>query len=157
MPYNGDGQALTALLSHAIDVMPTTYGPAREYIRAGQMKVIGLMDKKPNAQLPGIQPATTYFPELAKQLPYSAFFGVFVKKDTPEDVVAKLSDAFNSAARQDNFRQMLDSKGYEYLGLSGQEAVKYLDRFRSVGSWTIYNAGGAKFSPEAFNIPKISE
>lgn len=52
---------------------------------------------------------------------------------------------------------MLDSKGYEYLGLSSQEAIKYLDRFRSVGSWTIYKAGGAKFSPEKFNIPRISD
>ncbi|MEI8633821.1 tripartite tricarboxylate transporter substrate-binding protein [Vibrio sp. PP-XX7] len=77
VPYNGDGPALTAILSQAIDVMPTTYGPAKEYIRAGKMKVIGLMDKKPNAQLPQIKPAVAYFPQFSQSAPLQRIFWYF--------------------------------------------------------------------------------
>ncbi|RQW64759.1 tripartite tricarboxylate transporter substrate binding protein [Vibrio viridaestus] len=155
VPYNGDGPALTALLSGAVDVMPITYGVAKEYLRAGKMKVIGLMDKKPNAQLPDVKPVTDYFPHLESKLPYSAFFGIFVKKGTPQEAVDKLSNAFNTAAAQGNFKKLIEEKGYEYLGMSGQDAADYVERFRKVGSWTVYEAGAAKFSPEKFNIGKI--
>ncbi|MCE0495998.1 Bug family tripartite tricarboxylate transporter substrate binding protein [Vibrio salinus] len=157
VPYNGDSPALTALLSGAVDVMPITYGVAKEYIRAGQVKVIGLMDKKPNDQLPGVEPVTTYFPHLAGKLPYSAFFGIFAKAGTPDDVVNKLSQAFNTAAAQGDFKKLIEDKGYEYLGLSGQKAADYVERFRKVGSWTVYEAGAAKFSPAKFNIEKIHD
>jgi len=157
VPYNGDGPALTALLSGALDVMPVTYGPAKEYIRAGKIKVIGLMDKKTNVLLPNIKPVTDYFPNLANKLPYSAFFGVFVKAGTPQVAVNKLTKAFNVAASQGNFKHLIEDKGYEYLGLSGEDAVNYVERFRSVGSWTVYEAGAAKFSPTKFNIKKIED
>ncbi|MEI8633820.1 tripartite tricarboxylate transporter substrate-binding protein [Vibrio sp. PP-XX7] len=94
------------------------------------------------------------FPNLASQLPYSAFFGIFVKQGTPKDVVKTLSDAFNTAAALGNFKQLIEAKGYEYLGLSGQKAADYVERFRSVGSRSIYQSGGAKFSPDTFQIKK---
>lgn len=157
VPYNGDSPALTALLSGAVDVMPISYGVAKEYLRAGQVKVIGLMDKKPNAQLPDVEPVTTYFPSLANKLPYSAFFGVFAKAGTPQEAIDKLAEAYNTAAAQGKFKDLIEEKGYEYLGLSGQQAADYVERFRSVGSWTVYEAGAAKFSPEKFNIKKIDD
>lgn len=157
IPYNGDGPGMTAILGNAIDVMPTAYGPAKEYIRAGQMKVIGLMDKEPNAHFPDVKPVTDYYPQLASQLPYNSFFGIFVKKGTPDDVVSKLSAAFNHSASSAEFKNLMEQRGFNYLGLSGQEAGDYVERFRSVASWIAYDSGIAKFSPEKFNIKKVSQ
>lgn len=155
VPYQGDGPALTALLGGAIDVMPAVYGAAQEYIRAGKIKVIGLMDTKPNAHIPDVKPITDFYPQLAPQLPYSPFFGIWVKKGTPEDVVQKLTEAFNTSAARDDFRALLDKRGYVFLGLEGDEANEYLEKFRSVSSWIAYDSGVAKFSPEKFGIKKI--
>jgi tripartite-type tricarboxylate transporter receptor subunit TctC len=157
IPYNGDGPALTALIGGTVDVMPIAYGQVKEYIRAGKMKVIGLMDKAPNSQLPNVKPVTDYFPNLASKLPYSAFFGIFVKKGTPQEAIDKLSEAFNQASSQGRFKTLIEDKGYEYLGLTGEKAAQYVERFRRVASWTVYKSGIAKFSPEKFNIEKISE
>jgi hypothetical protein len=41
------------------------------------------------------------------------------------------------------------------LGHIPRDAAKeYLKKFESTASWLIYNAGGAKKSPEEFGIPK---
>ena len=157
IPYNGDGPGMTALLGNAIDVMPTSYGPAKEYLRAGQMKIIGLMDKTANPELPGVKPVTDFYPELASQLPYSSFFGIFVKKGTPDEAVQKLSQAFNQSAASAEFKDLVTKRGFTFLGLSGDAANDYLERFRSVASWIVYDSGIAKHSPEEFNIKKISK
>ncbi|XAW89006.1 hypothetical protein ABDK09_18930 [Vibrio sp. CDRSL-10 TSBA] len=51
----------------------------------------------------------------------------------------------------------MEQRGFNYLGLSGQEAGDYVERFRSVASWIAYDSGIAKFSPEKFNIKKVSQ
>lgn len=52
VPYDGDGPALTGLQGGAIDVMPAVPGAAIEPIRAGRMKVLAIMDTRPNPRLP---------------------------------------------------------------------------------------------------------
>ncbi len=155
IPYNGDGPGMTALLGSAIDVMPTSYGPAKEYIRAGKLKVLGLMDKTAHPELPNVPPVTDFYPDLAAQLPYSSFFGIFVKKGTPQQAVDKLSKAFNQSASSEEFKTLVTNRGFTYLGLSGQQADDYLERFRSVASWIVYDSGIAKHSPQDFKIKKI--
>lgn len=157
VPYQGDGPALTALLGGALDVMPAVYGAAQEYIRSGQIKVIGVMDTKPSAHIPDVKPVTEYYPQLAPQLPYSPFFGIWVKKGTPEDAVQKLAKAFNTSAESPEFKELLEKRGYIYLGLQGDDANEYLEKFRSISSWIAYDSGVAKYSPEKFGIKKITE
>ena len=40
------------------------------------------------------------------------------------------------------------------LGISGEEAKKYINQNKSVAAWLLYDAGGAKFSPEDFGIER---
>lgn len=155
IPYNGDGPAITALLGGAIDMEPASFSAAKEYLKSGQLKAIGLLDKMANEDLPGVDPITKFYPDLASQLPYSPFFGVFVKKDTPKEAVEKLTHAFQVAADSPEFRNVLKQRGLSALNLTGDKATEYLDRFRSVASWLVYENGIAKKSPEEFDIPKI--
>ncbi len=90
VPYDGDGPALTALQSGAIDVMPAVLGAAIEAVKAGRIKVIALVDSKENAALKGIPPSPDEYPAYKPYLPWGPFFGVFVKKGTADNIVAKL-------------------------------------------------------------------
>lgn len=90
VPYDGDGPALTALQGGAIDVMPAVLGAAIEGVKAGRMKVIGLVDTQPNPLLPEVAPITEEMPGFADYLPWGPFFGVFVKQGTPEAAVSAL-------------------------------------------------------------------
>lgn len=154
IPYNGDGPALTALQGAAIDVMPAVLGAAVQHIQAGRMKAIALVDNQSSPVLPGVAPITDTLPGLASYLPYGPFFGVFVKQGTPDDVVAKLSAAFSAGAQEADFKTLMDNRGYGIMNLTGQAAVDFLDNYRSVSSWLVYDAGFAKHSPEEFNIPR---
>lgn len=154
VPYDGDGPALTALLSGAIDVMPAVLGAALENIEAGRMKPIALIDVKANDLLPGVDPITASHPAYEKYLPWGPFFGVFVKNGTPDDVVARLVDAYAAGTAHPDFTKMLEDRGYEMLSLSGDEARKFLDDWQSVSSWLVYDSGMGKHSPEEFGIPR---
>ena len=154
VPYDGDGPALTALQGGAIDVMPSVLGASIEHVKAGRMKVIGLMDETAHPLLPGIDPITKTLPGLEKLLPWGPFFGVFVKAGTPDDVVAKLSAAFNESAQQQSFKDLMDARGFTLMGISGKEAQDFLSEYRSVSSWIVYDAGFGKKSPEEFGIKR---
>ncbi len=80
-----------------------------------------------------------------------------MKKGTPDEAVQKLSQAFNQSAASAEFKDLVTKRGFTFLGLSGDAANDYLERFRSVASWIVYDSGIAKHSPEEFNIKKISK
>lgn len=154
VPYDGDGPALTALQGGAIDVMPAVLGAAIEHIKAGRMKAIALFDVEPAPQLPDAPTIVSTNPEFKDFLPWGPFFGVFVKKGTPDDIVAKLTAAYKTGAQHPDFLKLMDSRGFKLLSLSGAEAEAFLKRWQSNTAWLIHGAGLTKVSPEAVGIPK---
>ena len=154
VPYDGDGPALTALQGGAIDVMPAVLGAALESIKGGKMKPIAIFDTEAVPQLPDTKTVIDTNPEFADLLPWGPFFGVFVKKGTPDDVVAKLTEAFAAGAKNEDFVKLMDGRGYKMLSLSGADAQKFLDEWQAKTSWLIWEGGIAKKSPEEFGIAK---
>lgn len=154
VPYDGDGPALTALQGGAIDVMPAVLGAAIEHVKAGRMKVLTLVDVVENPALPGVAPITDEYPGYKKYLPWGPFFGVFVKKGTPADAVAKLQAAYSKGVEQADFKELMEKRGFAIMNLSGDQASSFLTKWQSVTSWIVWNAGIAKKSPADFGIAK---
>ncbi|QDA36251.1 tripartite tricarboxylate transporter substrate binding protein (plasmid) [Paracoccus liaowanqingii] len=154
VPYDGDGPALTALQGGAIDVMPAVLGAALEPVRAGNLKAIAIFDAEPVEQLPDVPAITDTNPEFADLLPWGPFFGIFVKSGTPDDVVAKLSDAYGQATQNADFLSMMDGRGFAMLSLAGAEAQEFLDGWQSRTAWILYDAEIARNSPEDFGISR---
>lgn len=154
VPFDGDGPALTALQGGAIDVMPAVLGAAIEHIKAKRMKVLTVVDVKANAALPNIAPISESFPAYSKYLPWGPFFGVFVKKGTPDDVVAKLQNAYSVGAKNPEFLSLMKNRGYFPMNISGDEAQEFLTKWQSVTAWLVWDAGIAKKSPEEFGIAR---
>ncbi|WP_111559900.1 tripartite tricarboxylate transporter substrate binding protein [Paracoccus sediminilitoris] len=154
VPYDGDGPALTALQGGAIDVMPAVLGAALEPVRAGNLKAIAIFDTEGVEQLPDTPAITDTNPEFADILPWGPFFGIFVKAGTPDDVVAKLTDAYGQAAQNPDFLSMMDGRGFRMLSLTGTEAQDFLDTWQSQTAWILWDGEIAKNSPEDFDIPR---
>ncbi|MEO3416218.1 tripartite tricarboxylate transporter substrate binding protein [Roseovarius sp. CAU 1744] len=154
VPYDGDGPALTALQGGAIDVMPAVLGAAVEGIRAGTMKPIALFDTEASAALPDVATITSTNPEYEKFLPWGPFFGVFVPNGTPDDVVAKLQAAYADAAKQADFVELMDGRGFTMMNISGDEAQDFLTKWQRNTAWLMFDAGLAKTSPEEFGIER---
>lgn len=152
--FDGDGPGATAVMGGHIDVMPLALSTSVEYIKAGRLRGLAVLTTKRVPQLPDLPAITEIYPEYDQYLPWGPFYGVFVKKGVPDDVVEVLTKAFKEAMEEPRFEEYVKNSGGFRNGASGQEAVEYLDKFESTASWLIYNAGGAKKSPAEFSIPE---
>ncbi len=157
VPYDGDGPALTALQGGAIDVMPAVLGAAIEGIRAGAMKPLAIFDVEQNAKLPEVPIVTSFNDGYSTYLPWGPFFGVFVAKGTPDDVVAKLTAAYAEGAQNPDFVKLMDDRGFTMMGLSGAEAEDFLAKWQQGTTWLLQDAGLTKASPEEFGIARPGE
>ncbi|OHV78652.1 tripartite tricarboxylate transporter substrate binding protein [Ensifer sp. LCM 4579] len=154
VPFDGDGPALTAMQGGAVDFMPAVLGAAAEHVKAGRIKILGVFDLEASPVLPDAKPIVADYPEFKKLLPWGPFFGVFVKRDTPDEIKAKLVEAFKTGAEAPEFQKLLDDRGYVSLNISGDEADAFLKKWQSTTAWVVYDAGIAKKSPEEFGIAK---
>ncbi|XWN33170.1 MAG: tripartite tricarboxylate transporter substrate binding protein [Devosia sp.] len=154
VPFNGDGPAITAVQGGAVDAMPIVIGPAIEGVRAGRLKVLALFDSEPNPLLPDVAPITEEYPGYSDLLPWGPFFGIFVAKETPDDAVEKLQKAYLTAVENPDFVKLMNDRGFTIMGLSGERARDFLNKWQSVTTWTLHEAGAAKKSPDEFGISK---
>lgn len=152
--FDGDGPGATAVMGGHADMMPLALSTSVEYIRSGRLRGLAVLRTERVPQLPDVPAITEIYPEYGKYLPWGPFYGVFVKKGTPQDVVAKLTDSFLKAANEERFKNFADNSGGRLVNLTGDAAKEYLTKFESTANWLIYNAGGAKKSPTDFGIPE---
>jgi hypothetical protein len=67
---------------------------------------------------------------------------------------AKLVEAFKGGVETEAFRTLMANRGTIVMNISGDEARAFLDRWQSVTSWLLQDAGVAVNSPEEFGIPR---
>ncbi|WP_169832997.1 Bug family tripartite tricarboxylate transporter substrate binding protein [Geosporobacter ferrireducens] len=154
IPFDGDGPVLTALLGGHVEVTIVKMSIADEMYKAGKIKVISAITDKP---MEGVDVAAIgqEIPAYNKYLPWGLFYGVFVKKETPEETKQILKDAFRKAFEEEQFQSFLKGRYITPLGTSGKEAEEFLDNWQSVSAWLLYDAGGAPISPEKFGIKRV--
>jgi tripartite-type tricarboxylate transporter receptor subunit TctC len=153
VPMETDAMGLTSIQGGHIDFMPTLLGPASEFIRAGRIKALAVVSNEKIAGL-NAPPITEAYPDFNRYLPWGPFYGVFVKKETPDDIKAKLVEAFKSAADDQRFRSVLEGMGTIPMNISGDEAQTFLNNWQSVTAWMLHDTNATKVSPEQLNIPR---
>lgn len=153
VPFDGDGPAIAALQGGHLDIGFIASGAAIEHVKAGRLKALGVLDNKP---FQGIAPMTDApsLKALPKYLPWGAWYGVFVKKDTPEPVKAKLVAAFKKAGDNPQYRKLMEGRGTTMLNLGGADAEKFIKKWQSTTAWLYQNAGTAKVDPATLGIAK---
>jgi tripartite-type tricarboxylate transporter receptor subunit TctC len=156
VPFDGEGPGLTALMGGHVDMMPVGAGAATENIKAGRVKALAVVDAEPMpiAGFPSIPPITKDYPEFGKYLPWGPFYGVFVKRETPDDIKATLVKAFKTAGDNPQFQTLMKERGNVLMNLSGAEADTFMKKWQSVTTWVLQDVGAAKVSPEKLGIPK---
>ena len=157
VPYDGDGPALTALQSGAIDVMPAVLGAAIEGIRAEAMKPITVFATEPLEDLPDAELVVSANGDYERFLPWGPFFGIFAPAGTPDEAVAALTEAFAAGAGNAEFQELMDNRGFTMMNISGEEAREFLDGWQRTTTWLMQDAGLTKASPEEFGIERPAE
>lgn len=153
VPFDGDGPAIAALQGGHADIGFIASGAVLEHVKAGRLKALGVLRTEPFGDIPPMTEAPA-LAGLERHLPWGPFYGVFVRKETPDAVKAKLSDAFAKAAASPDYLKFNEDRGTRVLNLSGAEAQDFLDKWQSTTAWLYDSVGAAKTSPEALGIPK---
>lgn len=157
IPYDGDGPALTALQSGAIDVMPAVLGASIEGIRAGSFVPLAIFDTQASPFLPDVPTAPSLNDGYATYLPWGPFFGVFVREGTPADVVAALTAAYAGAVENAEFLALMENRGFTIMNISGEEAREFLTSWQSTTAWLMQDAGLAVNNPADLGIARPGE
>jgi tripartite-type tricarboxylate transporter receptor subunit TctC len=155
--FDGEAGAITALLGGHVDYTITTYGSSAELLRSGKIVGLAVISDEALEDMKDIPLIMDAYPEYSKYLPWGPFYGVFVKKGTPQETIDILTAAFDKAANSNDFKKLLKDLGNIPLGISGEEARNYIDKYRSVSSWLLYDAGATEKSPEEFGIERPAE
>lgn len=154
VPFDGEGPGLTALQGGHVDFMPVGVSAAAELIKGGKLKALAVVNGEAIESFPDVPPITDEFPDMAKYLPWGPFYGVWVKADTPDDVKAKLVDAFKVGAESEAFTTLMANRGNVMMNISGDEAEDFLKRWQSTTTWVLHDGGATKRSPEEFGIAR---
>ena len=155
--YQGGAPAIIGGLSGEVDVVPQLLMEMVDHIRAGKMNALAVLADKPfklsgAADIPAI---TDSVPDIKPYLPMGESFGIMVPKDTPAEAVKAIDAAFKVAVNSETVKKFAAEKGSEVLGLSGEEAQAYVGKLYSIVSWTLFDGGAAKISPEKLGIPRL--
>jgi len=154
IPFGGEGPGLTAMLGGEVDFMPSGISAAAEQIKAGNMRALAVVNPTAVDTLPDVPPITDTLPEMSRFLPWGPFYGVFVRRDVPDDVKAKLVEVYASAAQDETFLELMANRGNVVMNISGDEADAFLKKWQQVTVWALQDTGAAKVNPEELGIPR---
>ena len=121
------------------------------------MKPLAVFDTEANKNLPDAPTITSFNAGYEAHLPWGPFFGVFVPNGTPDDVVAKLTEAYKVGAENADFIELMDGRGFTMMNISGAEAQDFLTNWQQGTAWLLQDAGLTKASPEEFGIARPAE
>ncbi|HEY8400425.1 MAG TPA: tripartite tricarboxylate transporter substrate binding protein [Cytophagaceae bacterium] len=154
VPFDGDAPSITALMGKQVDFTIATATAAQEYVRSGKLRALALFSKEKVKGFENVPLMQEVFPEMAKYLPWGSFYGIFVKKGTPQEIKDKLTEVFTKAVENPEWDKVVEELCAIKLNLKGEEATQFIKRWQSVTCWVLYEAGATAKSPAEFNIPK---
>lgn len=155
VPFDGNGPALTAMLGGHVDITVQNIVEVIEYVKNGDVRVLAVVNDEPVEQFPDAPTLGEVDSKFEKYLPWGSWFGVVVKKDTPDDIKQKLVEAFDKAYNDPEFQKVLEQSATVPLGIHGDEAYEFVKNWQSTTAWIIHDSGESKASPEEFGISRV--
>lgn len=156
VPYSGSYPAQVAAMVGEVEIVLTGIGEQAELLRAKKLRPLAVFDDRPY-EFPGvgtIPPITDYLPSLKAVMPFGAWVGLCLPADTPKHIVEIIEAAYEKAVASESVKEFAATNHCKLLGMTGSEAVKFIEKDTSLVSWLLYDLGLAKKSPEVFGIPK---
>jgi tripartite-type tricarboxylate transporter receptor subunit TctC len=152
--YDGGNPAVIATVSGETQVTTQLGVEQADMIRAGRLRALAVVSDKP-LELEGagaVPPLTRWYPDYR---PDTNYFGIFVPKDVPAEVLATLDQVWadavvNSAA----LKKYAAERGALFLPASGEKALEVVQPAVRRSAWILQDSGKAKVSPETLGIPR---
>lgn len=154
--YDGSRPAITACVSGETAAVVASAGEVADFIKSGDLIPLAVMDKE-GYDFPSfgkIDSVTAKVPSVDKYLPLKQFIGFMVPKDTPDNVKAKLKEAFDAAMKSEEIKKFADAQYAVVINLTGEDARNLASKAQSTMCWMLSDMGKTERSPEETGIPK---
>ena len=120
--FDGDTPQVTALLGGQIDVSFLNVGGLTPRVRAGQLRVLAVMDKERSKFYPDVPTSVEQgYPTVIT----SSTRGIVGPKGLPEPIVKKLQAVFKKAIEDPEHVEKMEKAGLAIKPLVGEEYAKY--------------------------------
>lgn len=121
IPFPGDAPGLQALLGGNIDIHGTSITGPLQHIKAGKMRVLGVMDSK---RLPQVPEAPT-FKEQGYDIEALLWYGLSAPAATPRATIDRVNKAINDVIADPDFVARARAIGMEPRGGTPDEYGKF--------------------------------
>ncbi|ALS20792.1 tripartite tricarboxylate transporter substrate binding protein [Paenibacillus naphthalenovorans] len=105
VPYESTGEAVTVLLGNNIDVANSNPAQVSQYVKSGHLRVLGVMSDKRLEEWPDVPTYKEAGYEVDTS--WAQFRGIYAAAGIPEEVLAKLNDAFGKAMQTEGFKNYM--------------------------------------------------
>jgi len=122
IPFNGDAPGLQALLGGSTDIHGTSITGPLQHIKAGKLRVLGVMDSKRMPQLPD---APT-FKEQGYDIEALLWYSLSVPAATPRATIDSLNKAVNQVISDPDFVARARAIGMEPRGGTPEELATFI-------------------------------
>lgn len=131
VPFGGASQAVTACLGGHIHAMTLTPSEGLSHMQSGAVKGLFIMEDERIKLLPDIPTLK----ELGVDFTWSSWKGIIAPKDTPEEELSFLRDAFKAVFTDAGFLSRMEDMGefVDYRDAAGYEALVRRDSKTAAG------------------------
>lgn len=152
--YDGGNPAVIATVAGETEVVTQLSVEEVDMLRAGKLRALAVLSSEP-LELDGygtIPPITDWLPDF-KTAPI--YFGLFVPKGVPDDVVATLGQIWDDVVKQSpELKKFASENAVVFDPAWGEDAQEKAFPMIQLDAWLKYDSGQAKISPEEIGIPR---
>ena len=139
VPYKSSPNAITDLIGGQVNMFTADFAVMLPQVKAGKVRALAVTSARRNSVAPDI-PTVAEAGGL-KDYELIAFFGAYAPAGTPRDIVQKLNDVINLAARSKELIDRFSSLGMEtapgtpeaFAQRTSAEAIKWAKAIREAG------------------------
>lgn len=128
VPFDGGPAAIVQLLGGHIDSTVNGVTETLPYIQSGQLRMLAVAGTKRYPELPDVATSA----ELGYPLDIATWRGVGMPKDTPAEIVSKVSDAVASAVKSETFLDSMKKIGANVEYMNSPDLTAYLAKQEEV-------------------------
>jgi tripartite-type tricarboxylate transporter receptor subunit TctC len=125
VPFEGAAPAVTALVGGHIDAVTVSPAEVKTHLEAGSLKTLAIMSDKRSDIIPDVP---TFAEAGLESETIATWRGITVPKDTPDEIVAILEEAFMKAAEEENFKKFMSSNGLGIELKGADEFTSFMDQ-----------------------------
>lgn len=133
VPYRGSGLAVAGLVGGEIQMLVDTLSGSRSLVESGKLRAIAVTGSERSPQMPNIP---TVAESGVKDFSATYWLGIFAPAKTPQPIIDKLYNAFETALDGEPVRSKMYELGNEARALSPAEFTSVLDddiaRYRAI-------------------------